>query len=417
MRKLFLNIPLFLFLLGLPVLLMTACKKDGDGDNGDKTIIIAAGPNAADEAQTAFIEAENGTTIMFEEGTFSFTNTLSIDGKSDIIIIGAGRDLTILDFSAQTSGGDGVLATNCVNLRFENFTIRDSEGDALKTRNCDRVSFVNVATVWSGTPSTTNGAYGLYPVLCSKVYIDNCYAYGASDAGIYVGQSVDVIVKNSVAEGNVAGIEIENTINADVFDNEAFDNTGGILVFDLPGLTQYGTHVRVFNNNVHDNNRTNFAPAGNIVGTVPSGTGFMVLSTNTVEIFNNEFDGNEFAGILVASYLFIEDNPNDPNFQPLPYLISIHDNMYSMTGNLNPVQPPAIADIVGLLAANNYAQPYILLDGIYAAPQVICIQESNTPTFVNVNAYADPSGGEITDNMTPHDCTQPALDAVSFDPF
>ena len=88
-----------------------------------------------------------------------------------------------------------------------------------------------------------------------------------------------------------------------------------------------------------------------------------------------------------------------------------------MTGNLNPVQPPAIADIVGLLAANNYAQPYILLDGIYAAPQVICIQESNTPTFVNVNAYADPSGGEITDNMTPHDCTQPALDAVSFDPF
>ena len=88
-----------------------------------------------------------------------------------------------------------------------------------------------------------------------------------------------MIVKNCVAEGNVAGIEIENTTNADVYDNEAFDNTGGILVFDLPGLTQYGSNVRAFNNNIHDNNRTNFAPVGNIVGNVGAGTGFMILST------------------------------------------------------------------------------------------------------------------------------------------
>lgn len=414
MKNLFRNLPIYLLFLGLPILLITSCKKD---DEGDKIIVLTPGPNAEEEAQTAFIEAEDGTTFMFEEGSFSFTNTLSLDGKNNIIIMGAGRDLSFLDFSGQTSGGDGVLVTNCMNVRFENITIRDSEGDGLKAKDCDGVSFVNVGTVWSGTPSSSNGAYGLYPVLCSKVYIDNCYAYGASDAGIYVGQSNEIIVKNSVAEGNVAGIEIENSINADVFDNEAFDNTGGILVFDLPGLTQYGNTVRVYNNDVHDNNRTNFAPPGNIVGTVPAGTGMMILSTNTVEIFNNDFDSNEFAGVLVASYLFVDPNPNDPNYQALPYLISIHDNTYTMEGTLNPTQPAAIVDIVNLLAGNGFDQPNILLDGIYAAPQVICIQEPNTPTFVNINAAQDASGGAITDDMTPHDCMQNPLPEVSFEPF
>ena len=63
------------------------------------------------------------------------------------------------------------------------------------------------------------------------VLIDGCVAIGASDAGIYVGQSQNIIVKNSIAQYNVAGIEIENSFYADVFDNLTSHNTGGILVF------------------------------------------------------------------------------------------------------------------------------------------------------------------------------------------
>ena len=50
-----------------------------------------------------------------------------------------------------------------------------------------------------------------YPVASEDVLIDGCVAIGASDAGIYVGQSQNIIVKNSRAEFNVAGIEIENS--------------------------------------------------------------------------------------------------------------------------------------------------------------------------------------------------------------
>ena len=116
--------------------------------------------------------------------------------------------------------------------------MQDSKGDAIKVQETDGIAFINVKAEWTGKPDEKNGAYGLYPVMCSNVLIDQCEAVGASDAGIYVGQSKDIIVKNSVAHHNVAGIEIENSLNADVFDNLAYENTGGLLVFDLPGLVQ-----------------------------------------------------------------------------------------------------------------------------------------------------------------------------------
>lgn len=407
---------IYVISLCLPLFFISSCKEDDPVD--EKVILIKNSDTAADEAQMAFIEVEEGYTIQFEGGTFDFTNTLSMDGKNNIVIKGAGREVTYLNFSGQTAGGEGVLVTNSSNIRFENLTIVDATGDALKARDCDRISFVGVGTIWTGTPDAGNGAYGLYPVLCTEVYIDNCYAYGASDAGIYVGQSDKVIVKNCLAEGNVAGIEIENTTNADVFDNEAVDNTGGILIFDLPGLTQYGSHVRVFNNNSHDNNRDNFAPSGNIVGNVPAGTGCMILSTNTVEIFNNTFSENDFAGILVASYLIINDTPNDPNFQPLPFSIYIHDNAHTMTGSISTAnQPSLVADIINLLMSNSLDQPNILLDGLILLPTAVCIQEDASTSFVNMNALNDMSFQSIITDISIHDCTQTPLTAVQFDPF
>lgn len=397
-------------------LVLTSCKKDSAVE---KTIItISPGANAAQEAQEAFIEAEAETIIEFEEGVYSFTNTLSMDGKSNVIIRGAGRDKTFLDFSGQISGGEGVQISDGSSIRIENLTIRDSKGDAIKTRDIDKISFVNIATIWSGIPDEENGAYGLYPVLCTEVYIDNCYAYGASDAGIYVGQSDMVIVKNSVAEGNVAGIEIENTTNADVFDNEAFDNTGGVLVFDLPGLTQYGKNVRVFDNKIYNNNRTNFAPAGNIVGSVPAGTGFMLLSCQDVEFFNNTVEDNNFTSVLIASYLIFNSNPNDPLYDAIPADIYIHENTLAK-GNaaVNPVQPDLIDDILGQLTNLGYDLPEIISDGIFFEQQPFCIQESSNPTFYNLNTILDDTLGSILTDITLYNCTKPAIPQVVFTPY
>ena len=77
------------------------------------------------------------------------------------------------------------------------------------------------------------------------------------------------------------------------YNNLATKNAGGLLVFDLPNLPQQGGHnVRFFNNMSVDNDTKNFAPEGNIVGLVPTGTGLMIMANRHVEAFGNYFDGN-----------------------------------------------------------------------------------------------------------------------------
>jgi hypothetical protein len=52
---------------------------------------------------------------------------------------------------------------------------------------------------------------------------------------------------------------------------------------------------------VRDDDTENFAH-GDIVSSVPTGVGIMVLAANEVEIHHNEVRGNDSAGVVVASY-------------------------------------------------------------------------------------------------------------------
>src|SRR5690606_33451900 len=161
-------------------------------------------------------------------------------------------------------------------------------GDAIKVQETQGIIFRNVRAEWTGKPGKKNGAYGLYPVQCRNVLIEYCEAVGASDAGIYVGQSDEIEVRHCRAFRNVAGIEIEKSTRASVHHNVAEQNTGGILVFDLPDLMKKKCgQVKVFQNTIRENSYRNFAPKGNIVGQVPAGTGIMILAVSDVEVFEN----------------------------------------------------------------------------------------------------------------------------------
>ncbi|MBI1343329.1 MAG: hypothetical protein GC171_10395 [Terrimonas sp.] len=314
------------------------------------------------KVQTQMILAEPGAVIELPEGVFTLTNTLSLEGKERITIRGKGMDKTILSFKDQTDGAEGIRVSDGTDILLEGFTVQDAKGDAIKTMHVKGITFQSVKAEWTGIPGPENGGYGLYPVQCKGVIIDNCEAIGASDAGIYVGQSKDIIVKNSRAFHNVAGIEIENSLNAEVFDNEAWENTGGILVFDLPDLVEKkGGQVKVHHNKIHDNNYVNFAPVGNIVATVPSGTGLMILATKGVEVYENEMLNNQTAGSLILSYQTTGRPIKDQEYDPFASDISIHDNVFERkTGG------PAGKDLLASLLAGKFgdAIPNILFDGI-----------------------------------------------------
>ena len=293
-----------------------------------RTWRIRPGAGAEQQLQTALIEARPGDTVRLARGRFELSGGLSLD-VDRVTIRGDGHDRSILSFNTQRSGAEGLLITSD-NVTLRGFAVENARGDAIKARDCNGIHIREVRVEWTRGPNAENGAYGLYPVNCDNVLIERSIARGASDAGIYVGQSRNIIVRDNLAELNVAGIEIENSFNADVFGNTATRNTGGILVFDLPGLPQQGGHaIRVFENTITGNNTPNFAPAGNIVAGVPTGTGVLIMANSNVHVFENEIGDNGTINVLISAY---RESFQDANYNPLARDIVIRNNAFGNTG-------------------------------------------------------------------------------------
>ena len=351
-------------------------------------IIVEPSENSYRDIQEALIIAEPGDVVRLTGGTFVIEDGLSLDVPG-VKIEGEGMDASILEFSNQKSGAQGLLVTSD-NVTLQDFAVVNAKGDAIKSKGANNISFIRVKTEWTGGPKTTNGAYGLYPVESENILIDDCVAIGASDAGIYVGQSKNIIVKNSFVKHNVAGIEIENSFYADVFDNLAEENTGGILVFDLPDLPQQGGHhIRVFDNKAIDNDTDNFAPEGNIVGEVPRGTGIIVMANSDVEIFNNLMSGNGTVNLSIVSY---SDDTDDPNYYPHPKRIQVHNNTYGPGGFDPDLETGDLAK--ALFEISNGDMPDVFWDGVVPLSQMffgqpedekLIMDEENQVSFLTIS--------------------------------
>ena len=389
-------------------MLATAC---GQGGQSAPTPAAADGDAGfAAQFRERLLDAKPGDVIEVPAGKFDFDRSLSlrVDG---VTIRGAGPDKSVLSFKGQKAGAEGLLV-NASDFTIENLAIEDSKGDGLKVNEAENITIRNVRVEWTGGPKTGNGAYGLYPVKTRNVLIEDSLAIGASDAGIYVGQSRDVIVRNSRAEFNVAGIEIENTVNADVYGNTATNNTGGILVFNMPALSQQGGAVRVFKNKVFKNNTGNFGAKGTPVASVPAGSGVVINSNDDVEIFDNDIADHKTANIIVSSVYSTgyKDDKAASEFDPYPERIHVHGNRLSGGGD-----SPDRLDFKALKVAMyglNGRFPDVLFDGYVnparaQGPQ-ICLRD------VSGVLNADGPGGNKNPgkDITPYACVLPNLPAI-----
>ena len=363
------------------------------------------------------IDAQPGDVIEIPEGVFSITRGLSltVDG---VTIRGQGADRTILSFQDQIQGAEGLLVT-ASDFTIENLAIEDTIGDGLKVNEGENIIIRGVRVEWTAGPRTENGAYGIYPVQTTNVLVENNIAIGASDAGIYVGQSRNVIVRQNRAERNVAGIEIENTIGADVYGNIATENTGGILVFNMPNLPQPGYQTRIYNNDVFGNNTGNFGHEGTPVASIPAGSGVVVNSNDHVEIFNNRIADNRTANVIISSLYSTgySGYSAQDDFDAYPEGIHIHGNAFEGGGD-----NPDGLDLQGLkllVAGPLGRMPDVLWDGFYdenkhvdgamPAELRICLDngESGMVNADGPNEFASPS--IVTEA---HQCSLDPLPAV-----
>lgn len=410
--------------------ILGSCNSKSD-QKDTYTTILSFKPGEEAKIAEAFLSLKDSTSILLKAGNYKFDN-LSIAQVNHILIQGEGHDKTVLDFSGQTQGGEGIRVTDVKGFTIDAMTIRDSKGDLLKINKSSNVTVTNLHAVWSKADSTSGG-YAIYPVLCKNVLIENCYTEGSSDAGIYVGQTDSAIVRKCKAAKNVAGCEIENTSNAEVYDNEFYNNTAGFLIFDLPDLSKRGGHVKVYNNNIHDNNFRNFAKAGSFgttwgVGNASPGSGIIILAASDIEIYNNKIINNNTSSITIASGFAVDEKAGEKinaNYSPIPKNIRIHDNTIEM----GPAFPkPAYEHRIGQLLVATEAQlnrldparknkriPWIMYDGITsniltkgtaANPDSICIKQPGDNVFVNADFLniSKPENWKPNTNISPYQC-------------
>jgi cytochrome c peroxidase len=314
-------------------------SKEVIADRAPQTITVKAG----ESIQAAVDRARPGDVIEVMPGVYKEEVKVDLD---NITLRGVGAATApvpggvarpVLDGEKKLS--DGVLATGS-NFVIENFDLQHYVANGVVAQHARNVTFRNLKI-------DDTGLYGVYPVSCTGVRIEGCVATGIADAALYVGQSRDIVVRDSEAHDNVTGIEIENSVNAVVENNYVHDNTGGILVFILPNNpSKVGHNCIVRNNRVINNNHANFANPNSIVANVPPGTGVMVMAADNNEVTGNEIRGNDCYGVAVFSLEVAFEKGTAFDVGPVPENNWIHDNTYSDNGR-NPAGALKRAGIKG----------------------------------------------------------------------
>ena len=327
-----------------------------------ESIFVEKGKNFEVRLQQAIQEALPGDEVVLDAGRFSLKNEITIETPF-ITLRGLGKEKTTLFYENDRGGPQAIYITGD-GVTIADLAIEDHPADGIKSYGVKGLNLINTKIEWTVKNRAENGSYGFYPVMSSEILIEGNTVIGASDAGIYVGQSRNIIVRNNIAEYNVAGIEIENSTNADVYNNEVRYNTGGILVFDLPDLfVAAGSNTRIYKNHVYENNLENFAASAATVSFVPAGTGILLLAAKNTEISENIVEDHNLASVVLASYYVTSFKTKDKRFNHLVKGTYIHSNSFKRN-SLAPYKSGSM--LGGLLMALSLpgSVPHIVYDGI-----------------------------------------------------
>lgn len=259
-------------------------------EHGPGALQLALGTGTAQAAANA------GKKFLIESGTYQEEVTI-FQGGDGISVVGCGgatNDRPLIIPPVTEVSGRGIQASNVDNLTFQSLDFYDQANDHLRVTLGDNITFRDITG-----DGNRNTAYAVFPINSNNVLVELCRVRRQNDAPIYVGQSSGIIVRHNDVREGVAGIEIENSGSAQVYGNYGTGNTGGLLVFKDGNLPiQLSECHDVHHNLFENNNEPNFG-SGSVAG-VPTGTGILVISSDSTLYHYNWLRGNNTVGLVLT---------------------------------------------------------------------------------------------------------------------
>ncbi len=280
---------------------------------------------AADESiQSVVDRAQPGDTILVPYREEPYHERVVID-ISDLTFQGVPNAEGLYPlFDGRGVLSEAIIASGN-NFTVGNLHIINYTDNGILVEGVNNVHFHDLITENTGT-------YGVYPTKSTGVLIERVKASGVDDAAIYAGQCRDVVIRDSEAHDSVIGVEFENTLNGEAYNNYVHDNTLGFLVVVLPQLNaKISRDTRIYNNLVEANNTPNFAPEGATAGIAPQGVGILLAGADGTEIFNNTIQNHGSAGVAIFSLTAAFD-ANELDVGPNPENNRVYTNQYANNG-------------------------------------------------------------------------------------
>ncbi|WP_143254662.1 right-handed parallel beta-helix repeat-containing protein [Amycolatopsis azurea] len=220
------------------------------------------------------------------DGDFTKVNGITVTGAQSVV-----ENLTVRRFLAN-----GVLFTGVTDQKLQGPGGGGSHYDPLDSQRFPplqgfRASFVT---------AYNNALYGIYSFDARDGVIENSYASGQADSGIYVGQCrpCNTVVRDNLVEHNAVGIEVTNASeNLWFLGNRAVRNRVGVTVNSNDFESLAPQHGAVLAGNTVVGNNDPHSPA-QADGGFGIGIGIGGGSANTVA--RNLVKDNAAAGIIVS---------------------------------------------------------------------------------------------------------------------
>ncbi|WP_329403723.1 right-handed parallel beta-helix repeat-containing protein [Streptomyces melanogenes] len=305
--------------LGLPaaalLLLVPACSgpADDSAPPGHGPAATLRVPRDFGSIQQAVDRARPGDLVLVAPGVYRESVTVA---TPRVVLRGADRNGTVIDGEFRRANGVTVTGPGSA---VENLTVRNHLANGVlftgvtdasrHTGGAGGAGYERLDTkVYpplkgfraSYVTAHNNALYGIYAFDAREGIIEDSYASGQADSGIYVGQCRPCLttVRRNTVEHNAVGIEVTNASEElYVLGNTARHNRVGATVNsnDLEALAPQ--HRAVFTGNAFTDNNDDRSPE-QADGGYGIGIGLGGGTDNTVE--RNLISGNRRAGVLLT---------------------------------------------------------------------------------------------------------------------